>query len=197
MSRIRAIFDVMKNRKKPTEDELRSAFPCLFARLVPIEKVRFNDYNPNAVPPPEMRLLRHSIEEDGYTQPIVTVYDPERDEYVVVDGAHRYKNAAQVFKLPVIPVVVIDKPIRDRMASTIRHNRARGEHAVTPMSNIVAELYRLGWEDAEIGKQLGMEPDEVLRLKQVTGLAELFVDGDYSQAWEVCGDEDESESDEA
>lgn len=178
------IFNMMKNGLALSEEEKRRAFPCLFTELVPLEKIQFNEYNPNAVAPPEMRLLQHSIEEDGYTQPIVTIYDVEKDVYIVVDGAHRYKNAADKFKIPMVPVVVINKAIKDRMASTIRHNRARGEHNVTQMSNIVAELVLLGWADMEIGKHLGMSADEVLRLKQNTGIAAIFKDHEYSKAWE-------------
>jgi len=168
-----------------TAEESVVAFPCLQTKLVPIGKVEYNEYNPNSVAPPEMRLLRHSIEEDGYTQPIVTIYDDERDRYVVVDGAHRYKNAVGKFKIPFVPVVVINKEIKDRMASTIRHNRARGDHNVTQMSAIVAELFSLGWDDESIGKHLGMGPDEVLRLKQNTGMADIFKDHEYTLAWEA------------
>lgn len=178
------IFDKMKKGYPISDVEIRIAFPCLFAKLVPADKVVFNEYNPNSVAPPEMKLLAHSILEDGYTQPIVTIYDDEQDLYIVVDGAHRYKNAVKVFKLPLVPVVVIDKDIKDRMAATIRHNRARGEHGVTQMSNLVAELYMLGWDDIEIGKHLGMGADEVLRLKQNTGIAEIFENVSYSKAWE-------------
>lgn len=179
------VFQSMKRRRglSLSEEEKRTAFPCLFAKLVSIDKVEFNDYNPNIVAPPEMRLLQHSIEEDGYTQPIVTIYDEENDKYVVVDGAHRYKNAVNVFGLTYIPVVVINKDIKDRMASTIRHNRARGEHNVTQMSNIVAELFMLGWTDEQIGEHLGMDPDEVLRLKHNTGIAEIFSKHEYNQSW--------------
>lgn len=178
------IFKTMQSGLSLSDEERRRAFPCLFTQLVPIEKVQFNEYNPNAVAPPEMKLLQHSIEEDGYTQPIVTIYDAEKDVYIVVDGAHRYKNAADKFKIPMVPVVVINKEIKDRMASTIRHNRARGEHNVTQMSNIVAELVMLGWTDVEIGQHLGMSADEVLRLKQNTGIAAIFKDHEYSKAWE-------------
>jgi len=176
------LFKEMK-RRDLNEEELRQAFPCMFAKLVPVGLVEYNEYNPNAVPPKEMRLLKHSIEEDGYTQPVVTIYDEGKQKYVVVDGAHRYKNAIKL-GLPMIPVVVLNKSVKDRMASTIRHNRARGEHNVTQMSNIVAELVMLGWEDAEIGKHLGMGADEVLRLKQNTGIAEIFKTHEYSRAWE-------------
>lgn len=184
MKTVKELFNQMKSGKTLNEDEIKKAFPCCNTILVPIEKVEFNEYNPNSVAPPEMRLLQHSIEEDGYTQPIVTIYDKDRDMYVVVDGAHRYKNATKKFKIPMIPIVVIDKEIKDRMASTIRHNRARGEHSVTQVSSIVGELYKLGWTDEEIGKHLGMGADEVLRLKQNTGIAEIFKDHEYSMSWE-------------
>lgn len=180
---VKQVFQKMKHGYELTEEEKRLAFPCLFPRLVPVEKVKFNDYNPNNVAPPEMRLLKTSIEEDGYTQPVVTIYDTENDKYIVVDGAHRYKNAIK-FKLTHIPVTVINKEIKDRMASTIRHNRARGEHNVTQMSNIVAELVMLGWDDLQISKHLGMGADEVLRLKQNTGIAKIFKNHEYSKAWE-------------
>lgn len=180
---VKEIFDKMNSGYELTDAEKKIAFPCLFAKLVPADKVQYNDYNPNAVAPPEMRLLEKSIIEDGYTQPIVTIYDAPNDTFIVVDGAHRYKNAVK-FKLKYVPVVVIDKDIKERMAATIRHNRARGEHNVTQMSNIVAELIMLGWDDIAISKHLGMGADEVLRLKQNTGISELFKDLPYSQAWE-------------
>lgn len=186
---VKDIFNKMKSGYEMTEVEKQIAFPCLYAKLVPIDKVIFNDYNPNHVAPPEMRLLYHSIEEDGYTQPIVTIYDETDKLYIVVDGAHRYKNAKEKFKIPMIPVVVINKQIKDRMASTIRHNRARGEHNVTQMSNIVAELFMLGWEDSDIAKHVGMSADEVLRLKQNTGIAEVFKNHEYSNSWEIKNQE--------
>lgn len=159
-------------------------FPVMDVKMVPADKVVGNDYNPNNVAPPEMRLLKLSIEEDGYTQPIVVYYDQEEDIYIVVDGFHRLRCAKEFFNLEEVPVVVIDKPVENRMASTIRHNRARGKHAVTGMSDIVLELSRRNWSDKKIGKELGMEPDEVLRMKQITGLAELFADREFSMAWE-------------
>lgn len=181
---VKSIFKKLNDGFDLSDNEIAIAFPCLKTKLVTVEKVKFNDYNPNHVAPPEMKLLQHSIEEDGYTQPIVTIYDAENDLYIVVDGAHRYRNAIEKFKLKKIPIVVINKEIKDRMASTIRHNRARGEHGVTQMSNIVAELVKLGWADEEIGEHLGMSADEVLRLKQNTGLAEIFKNEEYSKAWE-------------
>ena len=158
--------------------------PVLGVKLVPIEKVHANDYNPNKVAAPEMKLLKISIEEDGYTQPIVTFYDKEKDEYTVVDGFHRYRCAKEYFNLKEVPVVVIDKPLDNRMASTIRHNRARGSHDVDLMSNIVAELHEMGKTDKWISKQLGMDLDEIIRLKQITGIAALFKDNEFSKSWE-------------
>lgn len=156
---------------------------------VPVDKLRANEYNPNRVAPPEMRLLYESIKEDGYTMPVVCYYHAEDDMYEIVDGFHRYTI---MLKYPDIyereggclPVSVIDKPISGRIASTIRHNRARGTHNIDLMSNIVAELVEMGKSDAWIAKHLGMDIDEILRLKQITGLAALFVDNDYSMAWE-------------
>ncbi len=154
---------------------------------IPAEKVEANDYNPNQVAPPEMRLLQHSIREDGYTQPIVA-YD-EGEWVEVVDGFHRNrvgKECADVRERVKghLPVTLLSKERADRIAATIRHNRARGKHAVMGMSDIVLELSRRNWSDKKIGKELGMEPDEVLRLKQITGLAELFADKEFSEAWE-------------
>ncbi len=155
---------------------------------VPIDKVIANDYNPNKVAPPEMKLLELSIWEDGFTQPIVTYYDKEREVYVVVDGFHRYsigKNSRRIYEREngMLPIVVIDKEIGERMASTIRHNRARGSHNIDLMSNIVAELVEMGKSDGWIAKHLGMDVDELLRLKQITGLAALFKDREYSRSW--------------
>lgn len=177
------IFKKMSRGYELSEAEKKIAFPCLYAKLVPTSMVYFNEYNPNAVAPPEMRLLEKSILEDGYTQPIVVIFDSENDRYIVVDGAHRYKNAVKKFKLSYVPVVVIEKDIKERMAATIRHNRARGEHNVGKMSSIVAELVLLGWDDVTISEHLGMDADEVLRLKQNTGIAEIFRNIEYSRAW--------------
>ena len=151
---------------------------------VPIEKIRANTYNPNAVAPPEMRLLYESIKADGYTMPIVCYYVKEEDIYVIVDGFHRYRIMQEhedIYKREggMLPVSVIDKSLDQRMASTIRHNRARGTHDVDLMSNIVKELHELGRSDSWISKHLGMDKDEILRLKQITGLAALFKDVDF------------------
>jgi ParB-like chromosome segregation protein Spo0J len=156
---------------------------------VPIGKIKANSWNPNAVAPPEMELLYWSIKEDGYTMPIVCYYDPETDTYEIVDGFHRYTvmlKHKDIFEREngCLPVSVIDKPMADRIASTIRHNRARGSHDIDLMSNIVAELHDLGRSDTWIAKHLGMDAEEVLRLKQITGLAALFKDREFSRAWE-------------
>lgn len=168
--------------------EFRS--PVYNVRAVPIEKVRANDYNPNAVAPPEMALLETSIWEDGYTQPIVTYYDAPNDVYIVVDGFHRYltiKNSDRIREREhgLLPVVVIEKNIGDRMASTIRHNRARGTHNIELMSVIVAELVEMGKGDRWICQHIGMSADELLRLKQITGVAALFANREFSASWEA------------
>lgn len=162
--------------------------PVYSVIAVPVEKIRANAYNPNAVAPPEMELLETSIWEDGYTMPVVCYYLPDEDVYEIVDGYHRYttlKTSARIFEREggKLPVVVIDKDESNRMASTIRHNRARGSHSIELMSNIVAELTRSGMSDAWILKHVGMDRDELLRLKQITGLADLFADKTFSEAW--------------
>lgn len=156
---------------------------------VPIEKITANDYNPNSVAPPEMALLETSIWEDGYTQPVVTVYDNENDMYVVVDGFHRFltlKNSDRIREREggMLPCVVLDKDMSDRMASTIRHNRARGSHNIELMSTIVSELVEMGKGDRWICQHIGMSPDELLRMKQITGLASLFQNKDFSDSWD-------------
>lgn len=159
-------------------------FPVMDVKMVAIEKVVANDYNPNSVAPPEMKLLRLSIEEDGYTQPIVTFYDKKNDKYIIVDGFHRYRCAKEYFKLKEIPITTINKSLENRIASTIRHNRARGTHAIKGMSTIVLELIQTGWSDSNIAKHLGMDAEEVLRLKQITGLKQAFSNHEFSKSWE-------------
>jgi len=163
--------------------------PVSDVRWVPIEQVHANDYNPNSVAKNEMRLLYASIKHDGYTQPVVTVYDEERDRYVIVDGFHRYsvmKTNEDVYESTggLLPIVVIDKSINDRMASTVRHNRARGKHSVAGMGNMVFHMLDNGWSDEQICAELGMEADELLRLKHVTGFSKLFENVEYRRAWE-------------
>ena len=159
-------------------------FPVLNVKLVPVSKIVANDYNPNHMATPEMKLLKISIEQDGYTQPIVTYYDAEKDIYEVVDGFHRYLVNKIYFHLDMLPVVVIDKPLDQRIASTIRHNRARGTHGIVDMSKIVLRLMGQGWDDQQICEYLGMELDEVIRLKQISGLKEAFANHVFSKSWE-------------
>lgn len=154
---------------------------------IPIEKIRANSYNPNSVAPPEMKLLETSIWEDGYTMPVVCYYIENEDIYEIVDGYHRYttmKTSKRIFdrEKGCLPVSVINKDVGDRMASTIRHNRARGNHSIELMSNIVSELVESGMSDAWIIKHIGMDKDELLRLKQITGLASLFLNKEFSEA---------------
>ena len=165
--------------------------PVDFVKWVKNPLVHANDYNPNSVAPPEMELLRLSIASDGYTQPIVSM--PSDGAYEVIDGFHRHrvgKECADIQGrvhgyLPLVQIRSSQQDKSDRMAATIRHNRARGEHRVDSMAEIVIELKRRFWSDAKIAKELGMEADEVLRLTQVTGLAGLFADREFSQAWEA------------
>ncbi len=156
------------------------------------DRVASNDYNPNSVAPPEMELLRLSIENDGYTQPIVT-WKTESDGLEVIDGFHRHRVGKECTEITTriygyLPVVVANQTRTDRgdrIAATIRHNRARGKHRIDGMSAIVVELKRRNWSDTKIGKELGMDPDEVLRLAQISGLAEMFANREFSQAWEA------------
>ena len=162
--------------------------PVYGVRRVPVEKIQANTYNPNHVAPAEMKLLYESIKNDGYTMPIVCYYLEEEDKYEIVDGYHRYTTMLlhkDIYEREggCLPVSVIDKPLEDRMASTIRHNRARGEHSIELMTNIVAELTESGMSDAWIMKNIGMDAEELLRLKQLSGLQSLFKDSDFGKSW--------------
>lgn len=159
---------------------------------VPLDKIRANNYNPNSVAPPEMRLLEKSIREDGYTMPVVCYFVEDEDVYEIVDGFHRYTVMMTCRDIRerengLLPVTVIDKDISNRMASTIRHNRARGSHSIDLMVNIVGELVESGMSDEWIAKNIGMDADELLRLKQISGLAAMFKDKDFTRAWAVDG----------
>lgn len=154
-----------------------------------MEKVEANDYNPNNVARTELGLLYKSIKHDGYTQPIVTIYDEARDKYIIVDGFHRYficKTNKDIFDSTggCVPIVVINKDINDRMASTIRHNRARGKHQITGMSSMVFKMLENGWANEDICNELGMEAEELLKLKHITGFSKLFENAEYQKAWE-------------
>jgi len=165
--------------------------PVDFVRWIKNTGVYANDYNPNSVAPPEMELLRLSISSDGYTQPIVTM--PDGEGYEVIDGFHRHRVGKECDEitgrvhgyLPVVEIKSDRRDKNDRMAATIRHNRARGKHKVDAMSDIVIELKRRNWSDDKIARELGMEADEVLRLCQISGLSELFGDEEFSKSWDI------------
>jgi ParB-like chromosome segregation protein Spo0J len=203
-----SLFELLKLLELPERIEMINAIRVALAEHSPFKSepvdcvlwvksdvVRANDYNPNAVAPPEMKLLEHSIAQDGYTQPIVT-WSENESGYEVIDGFHRHRvgkesKAVAARVKGYLPVVVanahrVDRG--DRIAATIRHNRARGKHQVESMSDIVVELKRRNWSNEKIGTELGMDPDEVLRLTQISGLAEMFADQEFSEAWEAKGE---------
>ena len=157
-------------------------------RWVDLDSVEANDYNPNSVAGKEMRLLYTSIKHDGYTQPIVTIFDEEKQKYIIVDGFHRYFTCKSNKDISDrnhgrLPIVVIEKDINERMAATVRHNRARGSHSVDGMASMVFSMLEQGWEDADICNHLGMEPEELLRLKHITGFSKLFENTEYKKEW--------------
>jgi hypothetical protein len=193
---IKKKFEASKNKDQFIE-ELKSVLyeltpnrqPIDFVRHVSLDKIEANDYNPNSVASNEMNLLYLSISKDGYTQPVVTIHDKERDKYVIVDGFHRFtimKNQKDIFDLNrgLLPIVVIEKDINDRMASTVRHNRARGKHSIDGMANMVFCMLEEGWPDDRICKELGMESEVLIRMKYITGFAKLFENVEYQRAWE-------------
>lgn len=165
--------------------------PVDLVKWVRNEEVHANDYNPNSVAPPEMELLKVSILSDGYTQPIVTF--SEESSIEVVDGFHRNRVGKEIEEvkqrvhgyLPIVRINTDREDKGDRIAATIRHNRARGKHSVDGMSDIIVELKRRNWTDEKIGRELGMQADEVLRLAQISGLAEMFANREFSEAWEA------------
>lgn len=170
--------------------ELGYSHPVGRLLWIHVEDIQANDYNPNAVAKNEMRLLHTSIEQDGYTQPVVTVWDPEIKKYVIVDGFHRYtvmKTQQDIYDTTggYLPIVVLDKTVEDRIAATVRHNRARGRHSVQGMSSLVFAMLNEGVEDHEICNRLGLEAEELLRLKHITGFSKLFEDVEYQRSWET------------
>ena len=158
---------------------------------MPLHKVVANDWNPNKVAQRELALLYISIKADGYTQPVVTVRDEEHDQWIVVDGFHRFRVAYEFADIQhatggLLPIVELEgRTPNDLMASTVRHNRARGKHQVASMGQLVFSMLEGGWTDAEVCHELGMEPDEILRLKHVTGFSKLFADAGYRRSWET------------
>ncbi|PQC29568.1 IbrB-like domain-containing protein [Enterococcus mundtii] len=175
----------MKNKTEKEKEYLRPVYEIY---KVPIHKIHTNDYNPNKVAPPELKLLEQSILADGYTMPIVCYYVKEKDCYEIVDNYHRYlvmKQSEDIAEREKnrLPVTIIDKPITERIASTIRHNRARGTHSVDCMVEIVQKLVESGLSDQWIMKNIGMDKDELLRLKQISGLASFQAEESFSSAW--------------
>lgn len=198
LSELKNEFDNIKNldEKVDTINIIRNdltnmspfAEPVDYVRWIPADKVKANEYNPNKVASTEMKLLHTSIKLDGYTQPIVA-YKLDNGEYEVVDGFHRNRIGKEYKDINkrihgYLPIVVLDKPLDERIGSTIRHNRARGTHQIRSMSEIVLDLVKAGWSDEEICKKIGMELDEVIKLKQITGLKEAFQNHEFSKSWE-------------
>jgi len=183
-------IESINKERKALHEECPIKQPIDYVMWVPIEKVEPNGYNPNSVATVEMGLLYKSIKKDGYTQPIVTIYDKKKDKYVIVDGFHRYyvcKTKKDIYdrNMGMLPIVVIDKNISERMAATVRHNRARGEHSIDGMSNLVFKMLDEGMSDADVCNELGMEPEELLKLKHLTGFSKLFANTEYKMAWET------------
>ena len=169
---------------------IQKSQPIDYVRWIPVDDVIANDYNPNAVAQKEMQLLHKSIKSDGYTQPVVVVWDESKNKFVIVDGFHRttvMKNYKDIQETTgkMLPCVVIEKDINERMASTVRHNRARGTHSVVGMSDMVFSMLERGMGDADVANELGMEKEEIVRLKHITGFSKLFADKEYSKAWET------------
>lgn len=171
-------------------DFLGLEHPALNVHLVPIDCVEGNEYNPNKIAPPEMKLLELSIQKDGLTMPVVVASEKKGNNWVVVDGFHRTAVCKEVPDIKnglkgYLPVSVLDKNLENRVAATVRHNMARGTHQVELSAKLVAFLKRNDWSNKRIGEELGMDPDEVLRLRQITGLAEAFQDQEFSKSWEI------------
>jgi len=188
-ARVTAINQIRQclHEHSPFADE-----PVDCVQWVPVDQVQGNDYNPNTVAPPEMKLLELSIEADGYTQPIVTHQANPKDKHLIVDGFHRQrvgKKMGAIRKrlhgyLPIVAIRSGRGETADRIAATIRHNRARGVHGVLPMTDIVVTLLQAGWHEHDVARELGMDDEEVLRFKQVSGLPELFRHHPYSPSWD-------------
>lgn len=159
--------------------------PCMEVKVVPMEKVMANNYNPNHVSDKNMELLHQSIADNGMCYAVVTIYDASIDRYIIIDGFHRYTDLCENWGATECPVIVLGHDIRQRMAATVQFNRARGVHQVDLMGDLVQALVEQGASDEEIAKHLGMEPEEVYRLKQVTGIAALFKGQAYSRSWEM------------
>lgn len=159
--------------------------PCMNVVLVPMEQVQANNYNPNAVADNNMALLEESILQNGFCFPVVVIWDDESERYIIIDGFHRYTVMKDHLCAKQLPVVVLPHDMTKRMTATVQFNRARGVHQVELMGDLVKALAEQGVEDAEVAQKLGMELEEVYRLKQITGIAELFKNQIYSKSWEM------------
>lgn len=159
--------------------------PCMTPIIVPIGEVVANNYNPNHVADREMELLLTSMLNNGCCYPVIVIYDDSLQKYVIVDGFHRYTQFKDVLRAKEIPIIVLEHDMTRRMEATVQFNRARGVHSVELMGDLVQALVEQGASDDEIAENLGMEPEEVFRLKQVTGIAALFKNQTYSRAWEM------------
>lgn len=183
--------EVMNDAVKALRDAAGlSEAPVAAVQWVDIEKVKANSYNPNQVAKNELKLLEISIDHDGYTQPVVVVYDEVKDRYVIVDGYHRYTVMRSSEKIRhkyngKLPVVVLNKSPKERMAATVRHNRARGKHSINGMGQLVVSMLKEGATDEEVCNELGLEADELVRLKHMTGVAALFKDREYGKSWKT------------
>lgn len=167
--------------------------PVMDTIIVPIDMVEANNYNPNTVPKNNMKLLETSIINNGFCYAVVTIWDEDLEKYVIIDGFHRYTIFKDYLQAKEIPIIVLDHDIKKRMEATVQFNRARGVHQVELMGNLVKALVEQGAADEEISKHLGMEIEEVYRLKQITGIAELFKNQIYSKSWEMQEVDDEQE----
>lgn len=165
------------------------ALTCFESQLVPLDKVRPNDYNPNHVPTHYMELLLESVMQNGFCFPVVVIYDPDDDVYTIIDGEHRYILFKDYFKASELPVVVLRHDISQRMTATMQFNKARGVHQVEQEAEIVRKLSEQGLSDDEISQKLGMELEAVERLRQVIGIAKHFCNQPYSKAWEIIENE--------
>lgn len=159
--------------------------PCMNVTIVPVSQVKANNYNPNNVSEDNMQLLLQSILDNGFCFPVVTIFDNSLDKYVIVDGFHRYLIFRDYLHAEFIPIIILQHDITQRMEATVQFNRARGVHQVELMGDLVRALAEQGSSDEEISKHLGMDMDEVYRLKQITGIAELFKNQVYSKSWKM------------
>lgn len=169
----------------------RVLVPCCNTVLVRPSLIVANTWNPNHVPEEKLELLRQSILDNGFTFPIVTIWDEGLGKFVVIDGFHRTLiGGGEWLDFDYLPVVILDHDISRRMTATMQFNKARGHHQVDLDAEVIRALIEQGMAEDEIAVKLGMDLDTIHRYKQLTGVAELFAKADYSGAWEMIDDED-------